>query len=249
MSYRCTGSRSVHIGSQPAVPPVSAGSGASVEEHRFIDEEPDGEVLNEEEFNTEEAFAQEIHDLSYSTISFLRRVDTEGSKHLFSKRSQRRFREPVSERYRRLLHGHFDPTGKRCNNFRTSAEFREGQLIYREMCEKILTLLDKDLMDRLVKSAGKCCLDRRSDGIHSFRHHMAKASWRTFPFVWYRHAPFELQKLRADISSEAVENARFYRDNSTIRYLFALTEAEHPFREQIEQRLFKISQEYEKSRK
>lgn len=195
-------------------------------------------------FDVVEASAQEMHDLCYGIISFLRRADPDANPALFQKRSQRRLREPVAEQYRRLLHGHYDRTLARTNNFRSKQDFDKAIQMYFEMGEKVLALLNKPLLDRLVFNAGKCCRERRSDGVHKYRNIIAKASWRTFPHRWYRHSPFEIQKLRADIKPGVVENARFYRDNSTIRYLFALMEPQHPYREPIERRIFQLTDEY-----
>lgn len=195
-------------------------------------------------FDLSEAAAQEMHDLCYGMISFLRKADPEGNRHLFRKRSQKRMREPTAEQFRRLLHGHYNHSLERKNNFRSASDFNKAIDLYFEMGTKILALLDKRLVDRLIENAGKCCRDRRSEGVHKYRNSVERASWRTFPHVWYRHAPFEIQKLRADIPSTVVENARFYRDNSTIRYLFTLTEPQHPYRESIERRLFDVTENY-----
>lgn len=212
-------------------------------------EEPYEDAFDEESgFDPVEAAAQEMHDLCFGMISFLRKADPEANAHLFQKRSQRRLRETVAEPHRRLLHGHFNRSCARQNNFGSATNFKEATKTYTEIGEKILLLLDRNLMDRLVESAGKCCRDRRADGVHKYRHLIDKASWRTFPHRWYRHAPFELQKLRADLPPVVVQNARFYRDNSTIRYLFALTEPQHPYREAIERKLFEISSEYDPRR-
>lgn len=208
------------------------------------DEDFSESITNDPNFDVVEASAQEMHDLCYGMISFLRRADPDANPALFQKRTQRRLREPIAEQYRRLLHNHYDRSLKRANNFRSKQDFEKAIQLYFEMGEKILLLLNQPLLTRLISNAGKCCRDRRSDGIHKYRNIIPKASWRTFPHQWYRHSPFEIQKLRADIQPVVVENARFYRDNSTIRYLFTLIEPQHPYRDPIERRLFQLTEEY-----
>lgn len=242
----------LHTGSPSSSSANIVSSFAEQEQHFAEDltvpssEEPYEDAFDEESgFDPVEAAAQEMHDLCFGMISYLRKADPEANQHLFQKRSQRRLRETVAEPHRRLLHGHFNRSIARQNNFASVADFKQATTVYTEMGEKLLLLLDQSLMDRLVENAGKCCRDRRADGVHKYRHLIDKASWRTFPHRWYRHAPFELQKLRADLPPVVVQNARFYRDNSTIRYLFALTEPQHPYREAIERRLFEISSQYD----
>lgn len=201
-------------------------------------------IESDPNFDDVEASAQEMHDLCYGMIAFLRRGDPGANPALFQKRSQRRLREPVPEQHRRLLHGHYDRSQFRVNNFRSKCDLEKDMKLYFEMGEKVLLLLNQPLLDRMISNAGKCCRDRRSDGINSYRNIIAKASWRTFPHRWYRHSPFEIQKLRADIRPVVVENARFYRDNSTLRYLFSLMEPKHPYRDPIEKKMFELTEEY-----
>ncbi|EPY22054.1 hypothetical protein STCU_00576 [Strigomonas culicis] len=113
--------------------------------------------------------------------------------------------------------------------------------------EKLLVLLDRPLVDRLVKSAGKGGRDLRKEGVHRHKHLLEKASWRTFPHKWFKHAPFEVQQLRADIPESAVLNTRFYRDQATLRYLFTLMEPNHPYRGKIEEKLYELTHTYDPS--
>eukprot|EP00796_Vickermania_ingenoplastis_P000915 gene915-542_t len=197
------------------------------------------------DFDPVEAAAQEMHDLCYGMIAFLRKAEPDRDSVVFRKRCQRRFREPVPEQNRRLLHGHSDKTLLNRNNFCSEKDFQKGTKMYFEMGEKMLILLDKALFDRLLVNAGKIYREQRSDGIYLYRRQVERASWRTFPYRWYRHSPFDLQKLRADISPVALENARCYRDNSTIKTLFTLVEAQHPLRNALEQKIFLVTSNYE----
>ncbi|KAG5497198.1 hypothetical protein JIQ42_03678 [Leishmania sp. Namibia] len=201
--------------------------------------------IDEDEFDELEAASQELHDLCFALIAHLRCTDPEANKALFERRVQRGFREPKPESYRRLLHGHGDRSLRRRNNYRTRKDFQEANQLYLQWCDKLLRLLTQPVLDRLVKSAGKGHRDLRTDGIHRFRRPLERASWRTFPHRWYKHAPFEVQQLRADIPESAVLNTRFYRDHATLRYLFTLMEPQHEFRGKIEHRMMELTRRYD----
>lgn len=204
----------------------------------------DDEELNEG-FDELEAASQEVHDLCYAMIAFLRRADPDTTKDLFERRVKKRIREPVPEPRRRLIHGHGDRGSRRHNQFRSDKDLKEATDLYFQLGEKLLLLLNKPLMDRLLESAGKGFRDLRSDGVNKYRRPLDRASWRTFPHRWFKHAPFEVQQLRADIPRTAVLNTRFYRDHATVRYLFTLMEPQHPYRTPIEKRVFEITQQYD----
>ncbi|ORC90054.1 uncharacterized protein TM35_000091040 [Trypanosoma theileri] len=196
------------------------------------------------EFDELEAASQEIHDLCYAMINHLRKTDPDETKDLFERRCARRFREPVHEHKRRLLHEHNKGLQRR-NCYRTEEELKEATQLFLQFGEKLLLLLTKPVMDRMIESAGKGCRDCRSDGVHKYRKPLERASWRVFPHRWFKHAPFEVQQLRSDMPEFAVLNTRTARDLSTIRSLFTLMEPQHPFRSQLESRLFEITQEYD----
>ncbi|AYU80490.1 hypothetical protein, conserved [Leishmania donovani] len=206
-------------------------------------------TLDEDDFDELEAASQELHDLCYALIAHLRCTDPEANKSLFERRVQRAFREPKPEQYRRLLHGHGDRSLRRRNNYRTRKDFQEAHRLYLQWCDKLLLLLTQPVLDRLVKSAGKGHRDLRTDGVHRYRRHLERATWRSFPHRWFKHAPFEVQQLRADIPESAVLNTRFYRDHATLRYLFTLMEPQHAFREKIEHRMMELTQRYDPLRK
>ncbi|KAG5473665.1 hypothetical protein LSCM1_04292 [Leishmania martiniquensis] len=209
------------------------------------DLEKESDAIDEEEFDELEAASQELHDLCYALIAHLRCADPEANKALFERRVQRSFREPKPEQYRRLLHGHGDRSLRRRNNYRTYQEFQKANQLYLQWCDKLLLLLTQPVLDRLVKSAGKGHRDLRAEGIQRYRRPLERASWRTFPYRWYKHAPFEVQQLRADIPEATVLNTRFYRDHATLRYLFTLMEPQHAFREKIEQRMMELTRAYD----
>lgn len=198
-----------------------------------------------EDFDELEAASQEVHDLCFGMIAFLRRADPDATKDLFERRVKRRMREPVPEQRRRLIHGHGDRSTMRRNTFASDKDLKEATELYFQIGSKLMLLLNRPLMDRLLESGGKGFRDMRSDGVHKYKRPIERASWRTFPHRWFKHAPFEVQQLRADIPQLAVLNTRFYRDHSTVRYLFTLMEPQHPFRAQIEKRMFEITQQYD----
>ncbi|GET90260.1 hypothetical protein, conserved [Leishmania tarentolae] len=201
-------------------------------------------TVDEDEFDELEAASQELHDLCYALIAHLRCTDPDANKALFERRVKRAFREPKPEQYRRLLHGHGDRSLRRRNNYRNRKDFQEAHGLYLQWCDKLLLLLTQPVLDRLVKSAGKGHRDLRTDGVHRYRRHLERATWRTFPHRWFKHAPFEVQQLRADMPESAVLNTRFYRDQATLRYLFTLMEPQHAFREKIEHRMMELTQKY-----
>lgn len=86
-------------------------------------------------------------------------------------------------------------------------------------------------------SAGKRFRDNRKDGIHLFRNSIAKHTWRAFPHIWFKHAPFEVQQLRADIPADTIANTRSYRDYDTINSLLKLTHKAHPYRGKLESQM------------
>lgn len=198
-----------------------------------------------EDFDELEAASQETHDLCYAMIAFLRRADPEATQALYWRRTRRGFRETVPEQHRRLLHGHGDKSKQRLNRFASAKDLEIASQLYLQWGEKLMLLLNKPLMDRLIHSAGKGCRDLRSDGVHKYKKPLERASWRTFPHRWFKHAPFEVQQLRADIPEAAVQNTRFYRDQGTLRCLFALMEPQHTYRSRIEQRMFEITAHYD----
>ncbi|RNF25965.1 uncharacterized protein Tco025E_01833 [Trypanosoma conorhini] len=197
------------------------------------------------EFDELEAASQEIHDLCFAMICHLQKVDPDETKDLFEKRGARRFREPVPENKRRLLHGYGSRSLRRRNCYRTRQEYEEATQLFLQFGEKLLLLLTKPVLDRIIESAGRGYSDHRSDGVHKYRKPLERASWRGFPYRWYKHAPFEVQQLRADMPEVAVKNTRTMRDLSTIRSLFTLMEPQHSFRSAIENRLFEITREYD----
>lgn len=199
----------------------------------------------DEDFDELEAASQELHDLCYAIISHLRMADPQADRSLFERRVKRPMREPKPEAARRLLHGHGDRSLRRRNNYRTAKDLRDAHKLYMEWGDKVLLLLTKPVLDRLVESAGKGHRDLRSDGVHKYRRPLDRATWRTFPHRWFKHAPFEVQQLRADIPQSAVLNTRFYRDHATLRYLFTLMEPQHAFRSQIELRMFELCGSYD----
>lgn len=199
----------------------------------------------DEDFDELEAASQELHDLCYAMIAHLRFADPQADKSLFERRVKRSFREPKPERTRRLIHEHGDRSCHRRNNYRSEKDLRAGTQLYLEWGNKVLLLLTKPVLDRLVESAGKGYRDLRSDGVHKYRGLLERATWRSFPHRWFKHAPFEVQQLRADIPQSAVLNTRFYRDQATLRYLFTLMEPQHAFRSQIELRMLELTKSYD----
>lgn len=200
-------------------------------------------------FDPLEAAAQEMHDLTYGIVAFLRRADPEANQNLFQKRSQKRMREPIQERYRRLLHQQYDRSVTRHNSFASAADYKKACQLYVGMCEKLLFLLrEGSVLEYVMNNAGKCGRDRRCDGVHRYRKIQEKASWRTFPHRWYRHAPFEILKLRADVPMVAVQNARFFRDCGTISVLFSLLEPNHPYRSRLESQMFQLTSAIEQKK-
>lgn len=199
----------------------------------------------EEDFDELEAASQELHDLCYAMIAHLRCADPQADKSLFERRVKRSFREPKPERTRRLIHEHGDRSTFRRNNYRSAKDFHDANKLYMEWGNKVLLLLTQPVLDRLVHSAGKGHRDLRSDGVHKYRRPLERATWRTFPHRWFKHAPFEVQQLRADIPQSAVLNTRFYRDHATLRYLFTLMEPQHAFRSQIEHRMLDLTKGYD----
>ncbi|EPY38231.1 hypothetical protein AGDE_05700 [Angomonas deanei] len=99
-------------------------------------------------------------------------------------------------------------------------------------------------MDRLLESAGKGFRDQRCDGVNRRKNFLEKASWRSFPFKWFKHAPFEVEQLRSDVPEAIVKNTRFYRDHSTLNSLFTMMEVKHPYRPKIEARMLEIVSHY-----
>lgn len=83
-------------------------------------------------------------------------------------------------------------------------------------------------------SAGKRFRDNRKDGTHLFRNIIPKHSWKVFPHHWFKHAPFEVQQLRADMPADTIANTRSYRDYDTINTLFKLIYSAHPYRAKLE---------------
>jgi hypothetical protein len=199
----------------------------------------------EEDFDELEAASQELHDLCYAMIAHLRFSDPQADKSLFERRVKRSFREPKPEQTRRLIHEHGDRSCHRRNNYRSAKDFHVANALFLEWGNKVLLLLTKPVLDRLVESAGKGHRDLRSDGVHKYRRPLDRATWRTFPHRWFKHAPFEVQQLRADIPQSAVLNTRFYRDHATLRYLFTLMEPQHAFRSQLEQRMADLTKSYD----
>lgn len=214
-------------------------------ENRLPSTELRDEEALDDDFDELEAACQEVHDLCYAMIAYLRRADPDATKALFERRVMKRIREPVPEPYRRLLHGHGDRSARRRNRFRSEADLKEATQLYFQLGEKLLLVLTKPVVDRLLENAGKGHRDLRSDGVHKYKRPLERASWRTFPHRWFKHAPFEVQQLRADIPQSAVLNTRFYRDHATVRYLFTLMEPQHPYRAPIERRLFAITRLYD----
>ncbi|KAG5490553.1 hypothetical protein JKF63_00673 [Porcisia hertigi] len=212
-------------------------------------EEENSPLLDEDEFDELEAASQELHDLCYTMIAHLRCTVPDAHRALFERRVKRSFREPQPEQYRRLLHGHGDRSLRRRNNYRGRKDFEEATKLYLQWGEKVLLLLTQPVLDRLVKSAGKGHRDLRSDGVHRYRQPLKRATWRTFPHRWFKHAPFEVQQLRADIPESVVLNTRFYRDHATLRYLFTLMEPQHFFRERIEHRMIELTRKYDVSQR
>ncbi|KAH8606886.1 hypothetical protein ERJ75_001429500 [Trypanosoma vivax] len=206
---------------------------------------PDDEQGFLGQFDELEAASQEIHDLCHAMINYLRKVDPDETECLFEKRCARRFREPVPEHKRRLLHGYGSRAVRRQNCYRTKKEYDEATKLFLQFGEKLLLLLTRPVMDRIIESAGKGHRDHRADGIHRYRHVVERATWRYFPHRWFKHAPFEVQQLRSDIPDVTVANTRAMRDLSTINSLFTLMEPQHPFRSKLEERLFSIINEYD----
>lgn len=217
------------------------------EAHHFPSTElrDEGDANMDEEFDELEAASQELHDLCYAMVAHLRRADPEAHKLLFERRVKRSFREPKPEAARRLIHGHGERSLRRSNNYRSAKDLAAANELYLEWGNKLLLLLTKPVLDRIVKSAGKGHRDLRSDGVHKFRGQLERATWRTFPHRWYKHAPFEVQQLRADMPQSAVLNTRFYRDHITLRTLFTLMEPQHAFRSQIERRMYDLTRNYD----
>lgn len=202
----------------------------------------------EDEFDELEAASQELHDICFAMIAFLRKADPEATESLYERRCRRRLREPVPVKRRRLVHGHGDRSAHPRNNFDSANEFYTATDAYVKLGEKLLVLLDKAVMDRILESAGRRSRNQRGDGVHRYRHILERASWRSFPHHWYKHAPFEVQQLRADIPDSAVKNTRGLRDTATLQYLITLTEPQHPYRERIEKRVAEIATEYDPHR-
>ncbi|KPI84084.1 hypothetical protein ABL78_6862 [Leptomonas seymouri] len=205
----------------------------------------DDETDFDEDFDELEAASQELHDLCYAMIAHLRFTDPSANKLLFERRVKRSFREPKPEQTRRLIHEHGDRSCHRFNNYRTAKDFREANALFLEWGNKLMLLLTQPVLDRLVESAGKGHRDLRSDGVHKYRRPLDRATWRTFPHRWFKHAPFEVQQLRSDIPQSAVLNTRFYRDHATLRYLFTLMEPQHAFRSQLEHRMHDLTKRYD----
>ncbi|RNF09258.1 hypothetical protein TraAM80_02301 [Trypanosoma rangeli] len=236
---RCLSQREIVAADLRADDTFSDGAALSATTSPFADDTFTGE------FDELEAASQEIHDLCFAMISHLQKVDPDETKDLFQKRGARRFREPVTENKRRLLHGHGLKSLHRRNCYRTRQEYEEATQLFLQFGEKLLLLLTKPVMDRIIETSGKGYRDHRSDGVHKYRKPLERASWRGFPHRWYKHAPFEVQQLRADMPEAAVNNTRTMRDLSTIRSLFTLMEPQHSFRSAIENRLFEITREYD----
>ncbi|KAK7197666.1 hypothetical protein NESM_000718100 [Novymonas esmeraldas] len=222
-------------GRDTTTPSTNAGGG----------EDGDAARDDDDEFDELEAASQELHDLCYAMIAHLRCADPEANKALFERRVKRALREPKPEQYRRLLHGYGDRSLQRRNNYRTPKDLVDAHKLYLQWGEKLLLLLTQPVLDRLVESAGKGPRDLRADGIHQNRRHLERATWRTFPHRWFKHAPFEVQQLRADVPESAVLNTRFYRDNATLRYIFTLMEPQHPYRARLERRMAELTQSFD----
>lgn len=240
------------IGTEVSLSEKTASGKSESEKEHFLDplnRAARGDRSDEvdEEFDELEAASQEVHDLCFALIAYLRRADPDADASLFYRRVKRRLREPTPEQNRRLLHGRGDRAARSRNSFATKEDFKAATALYVQWMEKLLALLDKPVVDRLLQSAGKGDRDLRQEGIYKNKNLLEKASWRTFPHRWYKHAPFEVQQLRADIPEAAVLNTRFYRDRATLRYLFTLMEPNHPYRGKIEKKMFELTQAYDPS--
>ncbi|RHW73423.1 hypothetical protein DPX39_030065300 [Trypanosoma brucei equiperdum] len=197
------------------------------------------------DFDELEAASQEIHDLCFAMINYLQKTDPDETSCLFQKRCARGFRETVPENKRRLLHERGSKILRRRNCYRTKKEYEEATQLFLQFGEKLLLLLTKPVVQRIIESAGKVYRDHRRDGVHRYRKPVERGSWRGFPHRWFKHAPFEVQQLRADIPEATVANTRAMRDLSTVNSLFTLMEPQHPFRAKLENQLFEITQEYD----
>jgi hypothetical protein len=210
------------------------------------DEGYKSDSAGEENFDEIEASAQELHDIVLAMMHYLRRTDPDQTKAVMSgcrsdilfggRRQHERVAIPSA------LHG------GRARGFASKKDFDAATTLFLELGPKLMLHLRKDVMDRMLGNTRQVST-MLSDNRLKRRQNLVERTkiMRFRQASHYRHAPFEIQNLRSDIPNSYVDHSRAHRDRGTISGLKALLEPQHPFRHQLELRMFEICEEISSS--
>jgi len=184
-----------------------------------------------EEFDAVEAAAQEIFNVLGGMYEYVMQAEPYATP--FFKVKSMQFREGLYHRF--ATAGRLD----RRVGYRDPARLAEASALYEECGNKLMTLLTQEVFDRITTSASKYTTDMtKAKGKRKLK---SVSLWREFDAGWYRSAPYELQLARPDAPMEQVLNARYTRDRRSLRLLAELMHRPHPFRLEIEKRLWQLT--------
>lgn len=197
-----------------------------------------------EPFDEVEASAQELHDITYAMIYYLRRADPDKTEVIMKANAKTciAFRTPS-----KFQRGHMaiSAEGGRNKGFATKKEFDQSTTIFLELGPKLMLHLTKDVMDRMLSNTRRLRENSLTTSLAGRRNVIERYKIKGFrQAAHYRHAPFEIQNLRSDIPTSYVDHSRALRDRGTISALMSLMEPQHPFREQLQQRMESITETY-----
>ncbi|CUE76210.1 Hypothetical protein, putative [Bodo saltans] len=196
----------------------------------------------DENFDEIEASAQELHDIVFAMVEYLRKTDPDRTKEIIGGSRNDMLFKQASTHEKCLVPSAL--YGGRAKSYASKKELDDATTLFLELGPKLMLHLRKDVMKRMLANTRRFTEINSSSRLSVRRNFVAKAQLRGFHQApHYRHAPFEIQNLRSDIPNSYVDHSRALRDRGTISSLKALMEPQHPFRQQLELRMFEICEE------
>lgn len=181
-------------------------------------------------FDYVEASCQEIHDLTTSMVCHLR--DLGGPRRAYDVRGSDKIDGNASQR--RGTHYRYGTVGAAV----------EGQQRFADDFSRLMQHLTQKPFNRIHSSSTKYANNRHQylrKVRHSASHVVPIKAWEATDYPQYfSHAPHEAARLRSDIPSFVVENARALRDDKTMNNLKILSCRNHEFRLQLEKHLYTL---------
>lgn len=223
----------------------AAGSHAREEAHlpstEVFNDNNSNAAADDEPFDELEAAAQEIHDICVGITDFLRKSVPDQNHETMDVRKAKKFDPNTSLISRREAK---TPRYGTNYSYQTKQQLDEATALYFQLGDKLMKLLTKAVMDRMLDNIKEMRSGKRRDGVYHRSNVLSRHTVSKMKTRFYRHAPFEIQNLRADMPEVFVKGARMFRDQSTISRLQAFLQMHHPYREQLEKRMWEISSSY-----